>query len=98
VRAYATNAAGTGYGEDLTFSTVAPFTKGDVNRDGFINVFDALLTLRYAVGLETPTDEATFKLAADVAPLDAGKPKGNGTVDVFDALALLRHAVGLDGW
>lgn len=75
--------------------------KGNVNNDSTINVFDALLTLQYAVGLYKPeqANEASFKTAADVAPLDAGgKPKGDGVVNVFDALAILRHAVGLDGW
>jgi hypothetical protein len=72
---------------------------GDVNYDKIVNVFDALLTLQYAVGLYHPTDDATFKTAADVAPLDSsGKPKGDGQVNVFDALAILRHAVGLDLW
>jgi DNA-binding beta-propeller fold protein YncE len=72
---------------------------GDVNSDDNVNVFDALLVLQYAVGLTYPSDEATFKLVADVAPLDAnGKPKGDGVVNVFDALSILRHAVGLDGW
>jgi hypothetical protein len=71
---------------------------GDVNYDDTVNVFDALLVLRYAVGLDTPANEATFRLAADVSPLEAGKPKGDGLVNVFDALAILRHAVGLDGW
>ena len=71
---------------------------GDVNNDNIINVFDALLTLQYAVGLYHPIDETTFKTAADVAPLENNKPKGDGKVDVFDALAVLRHAVGLDAW
>ncbi len=74
-------------------------TYGDVNGDSNINVFDALLTLQYAVGLYTPPDLLYFKTAADVAPLDtAGKPSGNGKVDVFDALAILRNSVGLDLW
>ena len=74
---------------------------GDVNGDKTINVFDALLTLQYAVGLvEHNTDnDLKYKSFADVAPLDSnGKPKGDGVVNVFDALAILRHAVGLDGW
>ena len=74
---------------------------GDVNGDKNINVFDALLTLQYAVGLvEHNTDnDLKYKSFADVAPLDAtGKPKGDGVVNVFDALAILRHAVGLDAW
>jgi len=71
---------------------------GDVNGDGTINVFDALMTLQYAVGLYHPPDEPSFKLLAEVAPLDVGTPKGDGVVNVFDALAILRHAVGLDVW
>ena len=72
---------------------------GDVNGDKVANVFDALLVLQYAVGLYTPTDIITFKIAADVAPLDSiGTPVGDGKVDVFDALAILRYAVNLDKW
>ena len=74
---------------------------GDVNGDKTVDVFDALLTLQYAVGLipHTPDDNAKYLATADVAPLDVtGKPKGDGKVDVFDALAILRHAVGLDLW
>ena len=74
---------------------------GDVNGDKTVNVFDALLTLQYAVGLVEHTTENTTKYlaTADVAPLDSsGKPKGDGVVNVFDALAILRHAVGLDAW
>ena len=80
-----------------TFSTL-PLSTGDVNGDVSVNVFDALLTLQYAVGLYHPIDVNGFKAAADVAPLEAGKPKGDGAVNVFDALAILRHAVGLDPW
>ena len=72
---------------------------GDVNGDGSVNVFDALLTLQYSVGLYHPPNEAGFKSTADVAPLDAiGMPLGDNQVNVFDALAILRHAVGLDRW
>ena len=82
-----------------TTCTATFILKGDVNGDNFINVFDALMALQYAVGLYHPTEETAFKLSADVAPLDAtGKPKGDGVVNVFDALAILRHAVGLDPW
>ena len=75
--------------------------KGDPNNDGIVNVFDALLTLQYAVGLieHTPDNNIKYLDSADVAPLDAGgKPKGDTQVNVSDALAILRHAVGLDLW
>ena len=81
------------------WTSTSAITEGDVNGDGIVNVFDALLTLQYAVGLYKPADELSFKSFADVAPLGTdGKPKGDGTVNVFDALAILRHAVSLDPW
>ena len=74
-------------------------SSGDVNEDGVVNVFDALLVLQYSVGLYHPTNETSFKLLSDVAPLNAlGVPMGDSTVNVFDALAILRHAVNLDDW
>ena len=72
---------------------------GDVNSDGTIHVFDALLTLQYAVGLYHPATETSFRALADVAPLRTfGAPVGDSLVNVFDALDILRHAVGLDSW
>lgn len=77
----------------------AATVKGDVNGDGAVDVFDALQTLQYTVGLNLPADDAAFKAAADVAPVTGTVPEGNGgMVDVFDALAILRHVVGLDLW
>jgi len=72
---------------------------GDVNVDNKVNVFDALQTLQYAVGLYQPPNEPAFILNADVAPLSTScMPQGDSKVDVFDSLAILRHAVGLDLW
>lgn len=85
--------------KNYTTPPVHTLMMGDVNGDSLINVFDALMTLQYAVGLYTPADPVAFKAAADVAPLDSnGKPASNGKVDVFDALATLRKSVGLDTW
>ena len=51
---------------------------GDVaplgNRDDTVNVGDALMALRFALGLETPTQEDMGH--GDVAPLDAGGSAG----------------------
>ncbi len=58
---------------------------GDVTGEGTINVSDALLALKIAVGsIESPTDAQ--KVAADVN-LD-------GNVNVSDALLILKFAVG----
>lgn len=74
---------------------------GDVaplgNRDGQINVGDALVCLRFALGLETQTQEDLAH--GDVAPLDAqGKPSSDGKITVGDALVILRKALGLITW
>ncbi len=70
---------------------------GDVaplgNRDGVVNVGDALVALRFALGLETPTPEDICH--GDVAPLKDGKPNPDGSITVGDALVILRKAVGL---
>ena len=74
---------------------------GDVaplgNRDGIVNVGDALVALRFALTLETPTQEDIAH--GDVAPLDAlGQPNPDGQITVGDALVILRKALGLVTW
>jgi len=69
---------------------VAPFG----NRDGTVNVGDALVALRFALELETPTQEDMQH--GDVAPLDAsGHPNPDGKITVGDALVILRKALGI---
>ena len=64
------------------------------NRDGIVNVGDALVALRFALGLETPTQEDIEH--GDVAPLDAqGQPNPDGQINVGDALVILRIALGI---
>ncbi|OAQ20919.1 fibronectin type III domain-containing protein [Thermosulfurimonas dismutans] len=63
-------------------------------RDGKVNIGDALVTLRFALGLETPSEED--KCHADVAPLAAdGTPQPDGKITIGDALVILRMALGL---
>jgi len=78
--------------------TVAQCGDGDVaplgNPDGIVNVGDALIALRFALGLETPSPENICH--GDVAPLDAtGQPNPDGQITVGDALVILRKALGL---
>ena len=75
---------------ELDFGVVtARFTRlivpGDVNGSGTVDTSDALLILRFAMGL-AELDGEQFT-AADV--------NGSGTVDTSDALAVLRTAMGL---
>ena len=72
---------------------VAPLGK----RDGKVNIGDALVTLRFALGLEVPSDED--KCHADVAPLGPdGKPQPDGKITIGDALVILRKALNLINW
>ena len=65
----------------------APYTLGDVNQDGNINVFDAVLTLNYIVQLEELTEQQI--MAADLSQTANEQSK----INVFDAVALLNLIV-----
>ncbi|MEA3360499.1 MAG: dockerin type I repeat-containing protein, partial [Thermodesulfobacteriota bacterium] len=91
----------------ITFMLAGPFMvsaftqDGDVaplgNRDGIVNVGDALVALRFALDLETYTQEDIEH--GDIGPLDAdGQPNPDGKITVGDALVILRKALGLVSW
>lgn len=74
---------------------------GDVaplgNRDGIVNVGDAVVALRFALNLDTPTQGDITH--GDVAPLDAqNTPNPDGAITVGDALVILRKALGIISW
>ena len=58
---------------------------GDVNGDGKVDIFDAVLLLRYIAEYE---DENFISANADF--------NGNGEVDIMDAIALLRYLAEFD--
>ena len=64
--------------------TSGTLLKGDVNNDGVVNANDALMVMRYALGLITSLPNLA---AADV--------DGNGTINANDALKIMRYALGL---
>lgn len=72
-------------GPAASFQAYVPYTLGDVNDDGTIDVSDALMALQSAVNLLQLTESQI--LAADV--------DRNLTVDVSDALLLLKYSVNL---
>ena len=63
--------------------TLAPC--GDLNSDGDVNVFDAIINLQIIVGLITPTQ----------AQVILGDVVRDSTINVFDAILLLQDIVGL---
>ena len=67
--------------EDRTI-TACYWMIGDVNHDGEITTYDALLIMRYALGLETDGNELIMDF------------NGNGCVDSLDALLVLRRVIG----
>ena len=58
---------------------------GDVDLDGDVDVEDAILALRYAMGLIDLTDEQLAQTDVD----------GDGDYDLVDATLILRYAMGL---
>ena len=66
--------------EDRTI-TACYWMIGDVNHDGEITTYDALLIMRYALGVETEGNELIMDF------------DGNGCVDSLDALLVLRRSI-----
>ena len=60
-----------------------------------LTIADALLTLRFVLGIETATAEQFVR--SDLAPinLNTHKPMPDGILDMNDVLVMLRRAVGL---
>ncbi len=73
------------YVDDVAYSGVYGAADGDVNNDGTVDSLDALLVLRYSLGL---IDESQLDLSR-------GDITGDGIVDSADALMILRKATGL---
>ena len=67
--------------EDRTI-TACYWMIGDVNHDGDITTYDALLIMRYALGLETDGNELIMDF------------NGDRCVDSLDALLVLRRSIG----
>ena len=64
-------------------SSGSEYALGDVNMDGSVSVSDALMVLRFTMGLETLSD----------AQLELADFNGDGTVSTVDALDILRAAI-----
>jgi len=76
--------------------TTTPYPTGDINGDGIVDISDALLALRIAVGLVNATPDEL--LEGDVAPLVNGVPAPDGAIAIDDALVILRRVVGVVNW
>ena len=77
------------YGRGLfSYSLASPTAvlRGDVNRDGVVNAFDALLIQQALLGLQLPLGFTS---------MPHGDTNCNGKLEVADALITLRAAVGL---
>ncbi len=71
----------------LTKVVTSPYTYGDVNEDGVINVKDNMLLARYLAGWENTE-----------IVLPAADHDGDGRVNVKDNMILARHLAGWEGY
>ena len=58
---------------------------GDIDEDGTVTVADAILAMRYTIGMIDLSSKQ--KLAGDA--------NRDGSIDVADALLIMRHALGI---
>lgn len=70
----------------FSLANPAAVLRGDVNRDGVVNAFDALLIQQALVGLQLPAGQTA---------LPQGDTNCNGKLETNDVLITLRAAVGL---
>ena len=73
--------------------TLEVLRRGDVARNGNVDIGDALYIARYTVGLEPPADN--WLLVGDVVG-EGGNEPGDDSVDMGDALFISRYTVGLE--
>jgi gingipain K len=85
VRAYATNSAGTAYGEQVSFTTLAAGIPGDVNNDETITLDDVSILLGYVMGSVQLSDQALIN--ADV--------NGDNAITLDDVSVLLAMVMNL---
>ena len=87
----------------IPHSVLSQIPSGDIaplgTPDGQVNVGDALVALRFSLGLEPGHPTADELSYGDVAPLhDNHQPNPDGQITVGDALVILRKALGLVNW
>ncbi len=85
VRAYATNSAGTAYGEEVSFTTLPDGISGDVNNDEAITLDDVSILLGYVMGTVQLSDQALIN--ADV--------NGDNAITLDDVSVLLAIVMNL---
>lgn len=73
------------YLDDVCLTVVHSSIPGDVDMNGVVEVTDALLAMRYAMGL----------IGSDGLDLEAMDIDGDGTYTISDAVIILRMAMGL---
>ncbi len=98
---YSVTVTGTGGGKThtatISFTVAATaICDGDVDGKGTVDIADALLALKIAVNLHTPT---SGELAhGDVAPFANNMPAPDGKINISDALMILKKVVKLVNW
>ncbi|MBQ3938142.1 MAG: S8 family serine peptidase [Clostridia bacterium] len=79
----------TGWLDDVEMTYVNPpepqFLRGDCDQNGIVDISDALLALRHAMGLITLEGNGLL----------AGEIDGDGVITISDALLIMRYSMGL---
>ncbi|HBA87734.1 MAG TPA: hypothetical protein DCZ75_07015 [Geobacter sp.] len=96
---FAKDLAGNSEGVKTALFDINPgaYKRGDVNKEGGIDIADALLIFQAYLSGATLTGDAA--ILCDVAPLASnGVPAGDGRVDLGDVVTIMRRIVGAIFW
>jgi hypothetical protein len=83
---------------DIFPNDINRISTGDIDKNGTVEVVDAMLALRLSVGLDPMQTDSL--LYGDVAPLVDGLPslEAPPRINAADAMLILRKALGLVNW
>jgi hypothetical protein len=76
------------------YTPAVHFLSGDLNDDGAVRLFDALMVLRIVVGLTPSTSDLLRR--GDVFPVKADGGEGDGALTLEDVRRLIQRALGSD--
>ncbi|MCM8758473.1 MAG: hypothetical protein NC906_01695 [Candidatus Omnitrophica bacterium] len=79
-----------------SFKSSPPFTKGDINGDGVIDISDVILCLRMAIGLPVNINQQTYESPYTDRLKRIADMNSEQIVDISDVILVLRKAIGID--
>ncbi|HPP66722.1 MAG TPA: clostripain-related cysteine peptidase [bacterium] len=81
---------------DNVYLLVEGIDKGDITRDGVIDIMDVIICLRISIGLEITIENNTYRVPYSQEITENADINNDGIVDISDVLLILKRAIGLN--